>query len=131
MRGEHEVQPPRVNGVDGIVSGVGVEVEAAGFLQGIGGEPPLQVRVVIPLPEINQSVDGVVFFGREPVEVAFGLTEREFNSFLEASEEAAISRLYGGIHYMMAIDNGVDQGERVGEFIVSKLVTDIRESSLN
>ena len=41
----------------------------------------------------------------------------------KASEEAAISRLYGGIHYMMAIDNGVDQGELVGNHIVSKIST--------
>lgn len=77
------------------------------------------------------DIYGENFYFNDTTEVAFGLTERDFNSFLEASEEAAISRLYGGIHYMMAIENGVDQGEKVGEFIVSKLVTDIRESSTN
>ena len=43
--------------------------------------------------------------------------------FIHASEEAAISRLYGGIHYMMAIDEGVSQGQKVGDFINSKLQT--------
>ncbi|MCP3933464.1 MAG: vanadium-dependent haloperoxidase [Bacteroidetes bacterium] len=55
------------------------------------------------------------------VEVEYGLPVRSFDSFIQASEEAAVSRLYGGIHYRPAIDNGVDQGQKVGEFIVSKL----------
>jgi len=59
-------------------------------------------------------------------ELEFGLTERYFNSFLEASEEAAISRIYGGIHYMMAIEYGVDQGQMVGDYIVTSLNTRIQ-----
>ena len=43
-----------------------------------------------------------------------GFAPRRFGSFLEAAEEAAISRLYGGIHFRAAIDNGVDQGRRIG-----------------
>ena len=56
-------------------------------------------------------------------ELEFGLPARSFKSFKHASEEAAISRLYGGIHYRMAIDEGVYQGENVGEFIVNNLRT--------
>jgi PAP2 superfamily len=43
-----------------------------------------------------------------------GFAPRRFGSFLEAAEEAAISRLYGGIHFRAAIDNGVAQGRRIG-----------------
>ncbi len=57
----------------------------------------------------------------DSTEVDYGLPPREFNSFIEASEEAAISRLYGGIHYMPAINNGVKEGRQVGNFIVSQL----------
>ena len=56
-------------------------------------------------------------------ELEFGLPVRSYNSFIQASEEAAISRLYGGIHYEMAITNGVSQGEKIGEFITNKLTT--------
>jgi hypothetical protein len=56
-------------------------------------------------------------------EMKFGLPPRQFASFLDASGEAAISRLYGGIHYMPAISNGVEQGKRIGEFIVKNLNT--------
>ena len=56
-------------------------------------------------------------------EVEYGLPERTFNSFIEASEEAAISRLYGGIHYMPAITNGVSQGKKVGQLVLDKINT--------
>lgn len=59
----------------------------------------------------------------DTTEVEYGLPIRSFNSFKHASEEAAISRLYGGIHYRMAIDEGVSQGEKVGKYIVKNLNT--------
>lgn len=42
---------------------------------------------------------------------------RSFNSFFEFADEAAISRLYGGIHFRAAIEVGVDQGMQVGKNI--------------
>jgi hypothetical protein len=56
-------------------------------------------------------------------ELLYGLPERKYNSFIHASEEAAISRLYGGIHYMMAIEEGVNQGHAVGNYVVDRLQT--------
>lgn len=41
-------------------------------------------------------------------------TPRSFSSFYEFADEAAISRLYGGIHYRSAIDIGVTQGREIG-----------------
>ncbi len=46
---------------------------------------------------------------------------RSYNSFYEFANEAAISRLYGGIHYRQAIDEGVAQGLGIGENIHSRL----------
>lgn len=57
-------------------------------------------------------------------ETYFGLPERPFPSFLYASEEAAISRLYGGIHFRDAIEEGVKQGGKIGEMIWSKVGSD-------
>lgn len=56
-------------------------------------------------------------------EVAYGLPIREFSSFSEAYNEAAISRFYGGIHYMPAIEYGVEEGLNIGEFIWNKIST--------
>jgi hypothetical protein len=59
----------------------------------------------------------------DSTEVEFGLTARSFNSFKEASEEAAISRLYGGIHYMPAIAHGVTEGTAIGNYVMEKVKT--------
>ncbi|MEQ9168106.1 MAG: vanadium-dependent haloperoxidase, partial [Fulvivirga sp.] len=67
------------------------------------------------------SIFGEPFHFVDSTEVKYGLTAREFNSFKEASDEAAISRLYGGIHYMPAIENGVTQGRSLGKFIVDNV----------
>jgi len=66
---------------------------------------------------------GENFAYTDSVEVDWGLAAREYDSFFKASEEAAVSRLYGGIHYGPAIWEGVKQGEQVGEFVKRKLVT--------
>ncbi|WP_298736410.1 vanadium-dependent haloperoxidase [uncultured Chitinophaga sp.] len=54
-------------------------------------------------------------------EVMFEIPARSFSSFMQAANEAAISRLYGGIHYRDAIENGQDQGKKIGDRIVEKL----------
>lgn len=59
----------------------------------------------------------------DTTEIEYGLPERTFESFIQAAEEAAISRLYGGIHYEMAITEGLTQGIQVGHFIVKNLTT--------
>lgn len=60
----------------------------------------------------------------DDTEVAYGLPVRSFQSFKHASREAANSRLYGGIHYRSAIEVGLEQGEKLGNFVVNKLQMD-------
>ncbi len=48
---------------------------------------------------------------------ARGLAPRRFASFLAAADEAAISRLYGGIHFRSAIVDGIVQGRCIGEAV--------------
>ncbi len=67
------------------------------------------------------EVFGDNFAYTDSVEVKFGLPVRQYESFKAASEEAAISRLYGGIHYMPAIENGITQGRKVGNLVVKKV----------
>lgn len=67
------------------------------------------------------SLFGDSFAFDDDTEVKYGLPIRSFTSFIDASEEAAISRLYGGIHYMPAIANGVTQGKALGQYVVGKL----------
>ena len=51
----------------------------------------------------------------------FGVKNQEIKSFRGAAAEAALSRLYGGIHYRFDNDNGAAAGKKLGEFIVSRL----------
>lgn len=44
-----------------------------------------------------------------------GLPPRTFTSFTSAAHEAALSRLYGGIHFRPAIERGLAQGRIVGQ----------------
>lgn len=55
------------------------------------------------------------------VEDKYGLKPRKFTSFNQAAKEAAISRYYGGIHFKDGIENGLEVGNRIGQFIVAKL----------
>jgi hypothetical protein len=59
----------------------------------------------------------------DSTEVEFGLPVRSFKSFNDASAEAAISRLYGGIHYRPAIVEGVKQGQLVGDWVNNNIRT--------
>ncbi len=69
----------------------------------------------------NLYGDNVAY--RDTTEVRFGLDPRNFTSFNQASEEASISRLYGGIHYLPAIKEGMAQGKKVGELVNQRVHT--------
>jgi len=49
------------------------------------------------------------------------LPPRDFTSFRAAADEAAISRLYGGIHYRSAIERGLEQGMCIGRTILDQV----------
>jgi hypothetical protein len=70
---------------------------------------------------ILTSIFGENFSYTDDTELPYGLPNRNFKSFTEASKEAAMSRFYGGIHYRAAIENGIIQGKKVGDLVVSKL----------
>lgn len=69
------------------------------------------------------GVFGQNFAFQDSTERPYGLPDRSYPSFTAASDEAAISRLYGGIHYMPAIEIGVSQGRSLGAYIDTTLVT--------
>ena len=56
-------------------------------------------------------------------EVGYGLPARSFPSFEAAAAEAAISRLYAGIHFRPAIEQGIVQGKRVGALVNERVKT--------
>jgi hypothetical protein len=64
---------------------------------------------------------GDKFSFTDSVETYLGLPVRKFNSFYEAANEACISRLYGGIHFRDAIENGAKTGSEIGKLIIRKI----------
>lgn len=65
--------------------------------------------------------DNVAF--TDDTEETFGLTIRKFNSFKEAANEAAFSRLPGGIHYRTGIKAGIETGRKLGILVLDKVKT--------
>jgi hypothetical protein len=70
---------------------------------------------------ILTSIFGAHFSYTDNTEEEFGLPARKFKSFRDAANEASVSRLYGGIHFRDAIDNGITEGKMIGEYVVSKI----------
>ena len=50
--------------------------------------------------------------------INLGLSPRYFSSFNAAADEAAISRVYGGIHFREASEKGVLQGKMLAEYLL-------------
>ncbi|SDR87827.1 vanadium-dependent haloperoxidase [Gramella sp. MAR_2010_147] len=67
------------------------------------------------------DIFGENFSFDDDTEVDYGLPIRSFPSFKAASEEAANSRLYGGIHYRAAIEVGLEQGHQLGAYVIDNL----------
>ena len=67
---------------------------------------------------VLQDFLGVVAF-TDHTHDDMGLPARSFVDFSTAADEAGISRLYGGIHFRAAIDNGLAQGRCVGEKVAA------------
>ncbi|MBC7738281.1 MAG: vanadium-dependent haloperoxidase, partial [Candidatus Saccharibacteria bacterium] len=55
----------------------------------------------------------------DPTHEDDGIATRHFDSFRAAAAEAAISRLYGGIHFRAAIEQGLAQGDCIGAYAVA------------
>jgi len=53
-------------------------------------------------------------------EMYLDMPPRKFKSLREASNEASMSRFYGGIHFMPSLNNGIIQGNEVGNFILGR-----------
>lgn len=59
----------------------------------------------------------------DSVEVEYGMDPRTFPSFYTAAEEAAMSRLYGGIHYRIGNETGTKLGKEIGGYIGKNIRT--------
>lgn len=70
--------------------------------------------------EVLTNMFGAVAF-TDTTHVKDGLAARSFTSFWAAANEAAISRLYGGIHFRVDIENGLLQGRCVAQHLIANV----------
>ena len=73
--------------------------------------------------QVLTAIHGPTFAFIDSTEMEYGLPVRSFTSFEQAANEAAISRLYAGIHFRRAIEQGQIQGRQVGALVVQRLTT--------
>jgi len=59
----------------------------------------------------------------DDTETPFGYPARTFKNFMDAAQEASISRVYGGIHFREGCDAGNRLGKMVGNNVIQKLIT--------
>ncbi|GGE07309.1 vanadium-dependent haloperoxidase [Psychroflexus salis] len=71
--------------------------------------------------EVLTDIFGDKFTFLDNTELPYGLPVREFESFEHAASEAAISRMYGGIHYQSAVYEGKIQGVAIGKWVNNQL----------
>ncbi|TQO39649.1 PAP2 superfamily protein [Arenibacter algicola] len=95
-------------------------------------QPLLQTPPFPEYPSGHSTISGTAaqiltfYFGEgfsfdDDTEVRYGLPVRSFTSFEHASKEAAISRFYGGIHFMDGIEAGLVQGKTIGNWVLEKI----------
>ncbi len=66
--------------------------------------------------QVLEKMFGANFAFDDATYVDDGIAPRKFASFKAAANEAAMSRLYGGIHFRAAIIDGLEQGRCIGRF---------------
>jgi membrane-associated phospholipid phosphatase len=76
------------------------------------------IKTVIGLPNFPAYISGHSTFSAAAAEVLSYLFPSASTYFHAQKDEAAISRLYGGIHYRSDIEVGKGTGQRVGAYTV-------------
>lgn len=76
------------------------------------------IKTVIGLPNFPSYTSGHSTFSAAAAEVLSYLFPQGATSFAQMRDEAAMSRLYGGIHYPVDNEVGKDHGKRIGDYTV-------------
>ncbi|HEX7071560.1 MAG TPA: phosphatase PAP2 family protein [Rhodothermales bacterium] len=75
-----------------------------------------RIKTVIGLPNFPSYTSGHSTFSAAAAEVLSYLFPEGEDDFKAKRDEAAISRLYGGIHYRADIEAGLESGIKVGQY---------------
>lgn len=81
-------------------------------------------KTILGTPNFPAYTSGHSTFSAAGAEVLAHFFPADAAQFRAWAEEAAMSRLYGGIHYRFDAEVGVDQGKKVGKFAVDRAKED-------
>jgi hypothetical protein len=68
---------------------------------------------------ILSGMFGEAYTFSDTTHAEWGLPSRSFDSFSSFAQEAALSRIYGGIHFRSAVENGLEQGACIAQRVNS------------
>jgi hypothetical protein len=71
--------------------------------------------------EVLTHLFGDNFKFNDTTEMRYIGLKRNFDSFIKAADETAMSRNYGGIHFLNGVNRGAAQGHQIGAYIWGKL----------
>ena len=73
---------------------------------------------MVGMPNFPSYTSGHSTFSAAGADVLSYLFPANASDFAAMRDEAALSRLYGGIHYRSDIEVGKDHGKRIGDYTV-------------
>jgi membrane-associated phospholipid phosphatase len=82
------------------------------------------ITLAVPLPNFPSYSSGHSSFSAAAAEVLGYLIPTKQNAFNDMAAEAAISRVYGGIHYRFDSEAGLIMGQKVGALVVARAKID-------
>jgi hypothetical protein len=63
--------------------------------------------------------------------VPFAGITRSFMTFSQAAEENGLSRIYAGIHFRSAVEDGISQGKRIGAWVFAHVLRPVNETDID
>ncbi|MFO7258065.1 MAG: phosphatase PAP2 family protein [Bacteroidota bacterium] len=81
-------------------------------------------KTIAGTPNFPSYTSGHSTFSAAAAEVLSHIFPQEGEIFRQWAEEAAISRVYGGIHWTFDSDVGLEQGKDVASYTVARMATD-------
>ncbi len=81
-------------------------------------------KTILGTPNFPSYTSGHSMFSAAGSKVLSHIFPEEAAIFQAYSDEAALSRLYGGIHYRFDIEAGQTSGDAVGQYAIDRMITD-------
>lgn len=81
-------------------------------------------KTILGTPNFPSYTSGHSMFSAAGAEVLSFIFPDNAAKFESYSQEAALSRLYGGIHYRFDIERGNEKGSEVGQYAINRMMID-------